>query len=85
VKKLGVFLRAVNLAGRRLAMADFKRALAAAGYAEAQTVAAAGNAVISAKAADGKLEAAIEAAPKQRGAARNWNTVNKMAELAGAP
>jgi uncharacterized protein (DUF1697 family) len=57
-----VFLRAVNLAGRRLTMADFKRALAAAGYADARTVAATGNAVISAKSADARLEAAIAAA-----------------------
>ena len=60
--KVGVFLRAVNLAGRRLTMADFKRALEAAGYPQAQTVAATGNAVISAKSADGKLEAAMETA-----------------------
>jgi uncharacterized protein (DUF1697 family) len=45
-----VFLRAVNLAGR-LTMADFKRALEAAGHPDAQTVVATGNAVISAKAA----------------------------------
>ncbi|HEX5263805.1 MAG TPA: DUF1697 domain-containing protein [Phenylobacterium sp.] len=57
--KVGVFLRAVNLAGKRLVMADFKRALAAVGYPDAQTVVATGNAVISAKAADERLEAAI--------------------------
>jgi uncharacterized protein (DUF1697 family) len=58
--KTGVFLRAINLAGRRLLMADFKRALAAAGYPDAQTVVATGNAVIAARTADAKLEAAIE-------------------------
>ena len=62
LKSVGVFLRAVNVAGGRLLMADFKRVLAEAGYPGAQTVAATGNAVISATAADAKLEGAIEAA-----------------------
>ena len=61
MKKVAVFLRAVNVAGVRLAMADFKRALEATGYPDAQTVVATGNAVISAKGADAALEAAIEA------------------------
>jgi uncharacterized protein (DUF1697 family) len=60
VKKVGVFLRAINLSGRRLLMTDFKRALAEAGYPDAQTVVATGNAVIVAKAADAALEARIE-------------------------
>ncbi len=59
MKKVGVFLRAVNLAGSRLTMADFKRALEAAGCPGAETVAATGNAVIVAKAADAALEARI--------------------------
>jgi uncharacterized protein (DUF1697 family) len=60
VVSVGVFLRAVNLPGGRLLMADFKRVLAEVGYPGAQTVVATGNAVITAKAADAKLEAAIE-------------------------
>ena len=56
-----MFLRAVNVAGVRLVMADFKRALEATGYPDAQTVVATGNAVISARGADAALEAAIEA------------------------
>ena len=60
--RVGVFLRAVNLPGGRLLMADFKRALAQAGYDGAETVAATGNAVISAKASGAGLEAAIAAA-----------------------
>jgi uncharacterized protein (DUF1697 family) len=59
--RVAVFLRAVNLAGRRLVMADFTRALAAIGYPDARTVVATGNAVIVAEAADAALEAAIEA------------------------
>jgi uncharacterized protein (DUF1697 family) len=60
VKKVGVFLRAINLAGSRLVMADFKRALADAGHPDAQTVVATGNAVILAKASDPALETKIE-------------------------
>jgi uncharacterized protein (DUF1697 family) len=62
VKKVGVFLRAVNLGGKRLVMTDFKRVLEEAGYPDAQTVVATGNAVIAAKAADAALEGRIEAA-----------------------
>lgn len=62
MKPVAVFLRAINLAGKRLVMADFKRALADAGYPDAQTVVATGNAVIAAKTADRALEAAVEAA-----------------------
>ena len=60
MKKVGVFLRAINLSGRRLLMADFKRVLAEAGHPDATTVVATGNAVIAAKAADAALEAKIE-------------------------
>ena len=60
-RAVAVLLRAVNLAGRRLAMADFKSALAKAGLADARTLGASGNAVVSAPAADAKLEARIEA------------------------
>ena len=60
MKKVGVFLRAINLAGKRLLMADFKRALADAGHPDAQTVVATGNAVILAKASNVALEAKIE-------------------------
>lgn len=56
-----MFLRAVNLGGKRLLMADFKRVLAQVGYPDAQTVVATGNAVISAQSADAKLETAVEA------------------------
>ena len=63
-RAVAVLLRAVNLAGRRLAMADFKAALAKAGLADARTLGASGNAVVSAPAADAKLEARIEAGLK---------------------
>ena len=59
--RIAVFLRAINVGGRKLLMADFRRALAQAGFADAQTVGAAGTAVISAKAAGAELEIALEA------------------------
>lgn len=62
MKKVGVFLRAINLSGQRLLMADFKRVLAEAGHPDAQTVVATGNAVIAAEGADAALEARIETA-----------------------
>lgn len=66
MRKVGVFLRAINLAGKRLLIADFKRALADAGYPDARTVVATGNAVISAKAADAALEGRIGKALETR-------------------
>jgi uncharacterized protein (DUF1697 family) len=60
--KIAVLLRAVNLPGGSLKMADFKRALAAAGFEDAVTLAASGNAAITAPRADAALERAIEAA-----------------------
>jgi uncharacterized protein (DUF1697 family) len=62
--KVAVFLRAINVGGRRLLMADFKRALAAAGFDDARTLGAAGTALISASAAGEAVEAAIEEALK---------------------
>lgn len=59
--RVALLLRAVNVGGRRLAMSDFKSALVALGHAEVQTVAATGNALIRAGAADAGLEAALEA------------------------
>lgn len=63
-RAVAVLLRAVNLAGRRLAMADFKAALADAGLAGARTLGASGNAVVAAPAADVRLETRIEAGLK---------------------
>ena len=56
-REIGAFEE--DLAGRRLTSADFKRALASAGYPDALTLLATGNAVISASSADTGLEAAI--------------------------
>ena len=62
MRPTAVFLRAINVSGRRLLMDDFRRALAEAGYDGARTVAAAGNAVVMAPAAGAALEAQLEAA-----------------------
>jgi len=65
-RDVAVLLRAVNVAGHRLPMADFKAVLAAAGFADARTLGATGNAVIRAEVADAPLEARIEAAMATR-------------------
>ena len=62
MRPTAVFLRAINVGGRRLSRDDFRRALAEAGYDGARTVAAAGNAVVTAPAAGAVPEAELEAA-----------------------
>lgn len=61
----GAFLRGINLGNRRMKMADLKQCLEAAGFAEVKTIAASGNARISASGAGDtikpRLEKAIEA------------------------
>jgi uncharacterized protein (DUF1697 family) len=58
--RLAVLLRAVNVGGTgKLPMAELRRVLAEAGYAEPKTLLASGNAVIAAKAEAG-LEARLE-------------------------
>ena len=57
---VAVLLRAVNLAGRRLAMADFKSAQVELGYEAPRTLGASGNAGVTATAATSALEAELE-------------------------
>lgn len=60
--RVAVLLRAVNVGGRRLAMADFKQALTGLGHDAPVTVAATGNAVVGVDDEVGPaLEAALEA------------------------
>ena len=59
--KFAVYLRAINVGGRKLLMADFKAAMAKAGFKDVQTIGAAGTAVIEAKASSETLEGEIEA------------------------
>lgn len=58
--KIAVLLRAINVGGRKLLMADFKAVLAKGGWAPVQTIGAAGTAVIEAPAAGAALEVKIE-------------------------
>jgi uncharacterized protein (DUF1697 family) len=62
--RTALFLRAVNLKGRSLPMAQFREILAQAGLAGAETLGASGNAVVSAPAGSA-LEAQVEAALSQ--------------------
>jgi uncharacterized protein (DUF1697 family) len=64
--RVAVMLRAVNVGGRRLVMADFKAALSALGHEAPETVVATGNAVVGVTGAAGpKLEAVLEAGLEQ--------------------
>jgi uncharacterized protein (DUF1697 family) len=64
--RIAVFLRAVNVGRRTLKSQDIKDALADAGFAGAQTVGAAGTAVIEAPESGAELESRLEAAIAQR-------------------
>ena len=63
-RPVAVLLRAVNLAGRRLAMAEFKAVLADAGLPGARTLGASGNAVVKASGPPAEVEARVEAGMK---------------------
>ena len=80
------FLRAVNVAGRKLvAMAELKAMLAELGFAEARTLLSSGNVVFDAWGQTGAaLEAKLEAAAETRfGLATDWH-VRTAAEWAAA-
>lgn len=66
MKRLVGLLRAVNVGGRQVAMADLRRVAEEAGFHDPRTLLASGNLVfgtdLGAEAAERKLEAAIEAA-----------------------
>ena len=55
-----VLLRAINLGGRRLAMADLRGLCRAAGFADAETVLASGNVVLTSDADEVAIRAALE-------------------------
>jgi uncharacterized protein (DUF1697 family) len=59
--KRAVYLRAINVGGRKLLMADFKACLAKAGFEDVKTIGAAGTAVIEASGPGAAIEAKIEA------------------------
>ncbi len=62
--RVAVFLRAVNVGGRKLVAADFKAALGKAGCEVVQTVGAAGNAVVAGAKAGAAFEDKVEAEVK---------------------
>jgi len=63
MRRLAVCLRAINVGGTgKLTMADFKAMLSGLGFAEPQTLGAAGSAVIGTDAAPAVIEAQLEAA-----------------------
>lgn len=71
LRKLALMLRAVNVGGRQLAMADLRRVLTEAGFEDAQTLLASGNAVVATDAEGAEAEARAQAALK---AALAWPT-----------
>jgi uncharacterized protein (DUF1697 family) len=62
LRKLALLLRAVNVGGRQLAMAELRAALEAEGFAGAQTLLASGNAVVATDADAHAVERRVEAA-----------------------
>ena len=56
-----LFLRAVNVGGRKLAMAEFRAALAQAGFEAPETLLASGNAVVGARGPAEAVERRAEA------------------------
>jgi uncharacterized protein (DUF1697 family) len=55
-ERVAVMLRAVNVGGRRLVMADFRAALCELGCTEPETVVATGNAVVGVAGSEAALE-----------------------------
>lgn len=64
--RLAVLLRAVNVGGVQLKMADFKAVLAGEGFEAPETLLASGNAVVGTDAAPDAVEGQVEAALKAR-------------------
>jgi uncharacterized protein (DUF1697 family) len=80
--RIALFLRAVNVGGRTLKSADIKAALAEAGFDGAQTVGAAGTAVIEAPESGAELESRVEAAIERRAGFKSEVFARTGAELA---
>lgn len=80
-RRLAVLLRAVNVGGFTLKMADFKAVLAGAGFADPETLLASGNAVVASDAAAEAVERQVEAALKARLGAAVDVFVRDRAEL----
>lgn len=80
--RYAALLRAVNVGGRKLAMADLKRVIAGLGWADPQTLLASGNAVFGASGGDAAVAAALERALADELGFRTEAMVRDHAELA---
>lgn len=80
-RRLAVLLRAVNVGGFTLKMADFKAVLAEEGFENPETLLASGNAVVASEAAAEAVERQVEAALKARLGAAVDVFVRDRAEL----
>ena len=66
VRKLALLLRAVNVGGRQLAMADFRKLLEAEGFGAVETLLASGNAVVATEDDAEAVERRVAAALAQK-------------------
>lgn len=80
-RRLAVLLRAVNVGGFTLKMADFKAMLADAGFADPETLLASGNAVVASAEKTEAVERRVEAALKAKLGATVDVFVRDRAEL----
>jgi uncharacterized protein (DUF1697 family) len=81
VRKLAVLLRAVNVGGIQLKMADLKALLAAEGFEAPETLLASGNAVVGTAAKAETVETQIETALKAKLRLSTDVFVRDLAEL----
>lgn len=81
MRRLAVLLRAVNVGGVQLKMADLKGLLAAEGFDSPETLLASGNAVVGTSAGSEAVEAKIEAALKAQLGLATDVFVRDLAEL----
>jgi uncharacterized protein (DUF1697 family) len=84
MRRLAVLLRAVNVGGFTLKMADFKAVLAGEGFRDPETLLASGNGVVASDAAAEAVERQVEAALKAKLGAAIDVFVRDKAELDAA-
>lgn len=84
VRRLAILLRAVNVGGVQLKMADFKAVLAEAGFDAPETLLASGNAVVGTDAEATAVEARVQQTLRDRLGLATDVFVRDRAELAAA-
>jgi uncharacterized protein (DUF1697 family) len=82
VTRLFGFLRAVNVGGRTIKMAELRRIVASVGYADVETFIASGNVVVTSENRASQVEAAIEKALQDELGLQVETFVRTAAELA---